>query len=483
MNRSTAVGWTIPPLAGLCLLAGPVAAQRDAPPADSFRVRDSMVAAERGAMDVPERRSEPTSRRLTLRYVRFASRARAPGPPIVFLAGGPGDAATRAFAGMPGAVLDSLRSVADVIAFDQRGTGLSTDGELRCPAGAPLPLDEAATEAAVIEQARAAASGCLRLLAERGVDVRGYTTAESADDVEALRRQLGVPRVTLLAGSYGTHLALAVVRRHPRSVASLVLAGVEGPDDTVKRPAEVEAALNRVLALARQTPAVTELLPNPHRALALVLDSLRASPRSVQLPGVGRVVVGAYDLQRLVAEALGDTRREAQLPALIHALAVQDDFTPLARWSAAARAPRPLDAMHLAMDCASYASEARLRQRSAEAASTLLGGAIDAPLPGVCDVPGLPQLGDDFRAPLRSDVPALLVSGTIDGRTPPANAAEVARGMPAARLLTVEHAAHSLIGLPEVMAATLAFLRGAPTPSHLVVPAPRFDMPTERGHD
>src|SRR5688572_17963039 len=48
------------------------------------------VDAERGVFEVPEDRRDPGSRRIKLTYVRFASTAAKPGPPIIYLAGGPG---------------------------------------------------------------------------------------------------------------------------------------------------------------------------------------------------------------------------------------------------------------------------------------------------------------------------------------------------------------------------------------------------------
>ena len=81
--------------------------------------------AERGFFEVPEDRRIPGSRRIRLGYVRFASTSPNPGPPIVYLAGGPGGSGVRTAMGPRFPIFMALREVADVIAFDQRGTGLS----------------------------------------------------------------------------------------------------------------------------------------------------------------------------------------------------------------------------------------------------------------------------------------------------------------------------------------------------------------------
>jgi pimeloyl-ACP methyl ester carboxylesterase len=85
---------------------------------------------------------------------------------------------------------------------------------------------------------------------------------------------------------------------------------------------------------------------------------------------------------------------------------------------------------------------------------------LNFPKPALCDFPELPRLGDDFRRPVASDVPALLVAGALDGRTPVENAREVAHGMPSAEVLVIENASHSLMGHPDVMRRAIALFRG-----------------------
>jgi pimeloyl-ACP methyl ester carboxylesterase len=405
------------------------------------------IPAERGSFAVPKNRATAARREtMTLRYVRFPSTAAQPGPPIVFLAGGPGDAATRAFRGMPRDMLDRLRAVADVIAFDQRGTGTS-DPAAVCPPGAPAPLDRPLDPVALVDALRARLTACLSSLTAAGIDVGGLTTGESADDVDDLRAALGAPQVMLLAGSYGTHLAFAVARRHPAAVARMVLLGVEGPDDTVKLPIRVEETLARI----------DETHPGLIASIRTLLERLRREPWTKTLPNGQRVTVGAWDLQRRVAESL-DTVPEIEALAPAMAGMLDGDYSDLIRWAIPFRMPRPLNLMNLAMDCASFASPERLARVRDQAPATVLGDAMNVPLPAVCDVPGLPRLPDAFRAPIVSDVPALLVAGTFDGRTPPPNAEAAARGLSRATVLVIPGASHSLFRDAGAMAASLAFL-------------------------
>lgn len=58
----------------------------------------------------------------------------------------------------------------------------------------------------------------------RGSTLRNHTAA-LVSDLETLRRQLGLARWSLLAGSWGTVLALAYAQAHPQRVERLVLRG------------------------------------------------------------------------------------------------------------------------------------------------------------------------------------------------------------------------------------------------------------------
>jgi pimeloyl-ACP methyl ester carboxylesterase len=430
----------------------PLTAQQGEQKPTVFRIGGGVeMPAEHGVLTVPANRQRPESGTIALRYVRFRSGSPAAGAPIVFLAGGPGDAATRAFAGMPRQFLDSLLETADVIAFDQRGTGTSEPRALCAPGGA-LPLDVPLDPARMLPGMSARLQQCLADLANAGVDVGGLTTEQSADDVEDLRKALGAQRVTLLAGSYGTHLALSVARRHPDSVERMALFGVEGPDHTLKLPANVDAVVAEIAGVHSELPA----------AIQTLRSRLRERPWSKTLPNGQQVVVGEWDLQRRIAESLDTTSEIAALVAALPAM-LAGDYSDLVRWTIPYRLARPLNVMNLAMDCASFASRRRLDAIAAQQGSSLLGSAMNFPLPGICDVPGLPRLPDTFRETLTSRVPTLLVSGTWDGRTPPVNAAEVALTMSGAQQVTIPNASHSLFQEPAAMDALRRLLRaGAP---------------------
>jgi hypothetical protein len=137
--------------------------------------------------------------------------------------------------------------------------------------------------------------------------------------------------------------------------------------------------------------------------------------------------------------------------------------------------------MSIAMDCASGISSARRQRIVEEAKGTLLGDAINAPFPEICAGLGVPDAGDAFRTPLASNVPALLISGTLDGRTRPRQADELRLTMPNAEHLVIEGAGHSdplFLATPKIVEAMKAFLRGEPLRERYVdAPPVKFVAP------
>lgn len=435
-----------------------------------FEAQDgTRVDAELGTFSVPENRRRPDSRRIDLKLVRFRTTSAEPGPPIVYLAGGPGGSGTGAARGSRFGLFMRFRETADVIAFDQRGTGMSGSEDLRCSQSLSLALDAPGVPSAQLAVARPSIEACAREVQEKGVDLAGYNSVESADDLNDLRRALGVPKITLWGISYGTHLSLAVLKRHGAHVDRAILAGLEGPDQSYKLPSNVQRLMEEIAAMAKADPAVSAKLPDLLGTLSGILEKLEQKPLVLEVtdPRSGQKVkvgLSAFDVRMTISNMLRGPSSFAILPDVIYKLS-QGDFAVVAEAAGRSRVGPVGSAMSFATDCASGATEARLERIAAEARQTLLGDAINFPFPGVCEAWDVPDLGDEYRSPVKTAVPALFISGTLDGRTPPSNAEEVLAGFANGVHLVIEGAGHSdplFLSSPEIAETMAAFLRGEP---------------------
>lgn len=430
--------------------------------------------AERGFFDVPEDRRLPGSRRIRLGYVRFASTSPNPGPPIVYLAGGPGGSGVRTAMGPRFPIFMALREVADVIAFDQRGTGLSSSIPDRANTTPWPALTHAGITAWYREEMQKAWVDWTRA----GIAMTGYNTEQNADDIEDLRRHLGVDKIDLWGISYGTHLALSVLKRHPDAIGRVALASLEGQDQTVKRPAHIDMFLDRVDRLMGTDPAVRAAIPNMPALMRRVHERFEADPATVTMPaesGTVDVRLGGFGIQYMASAMVANPPSLSMLPSLYLALdagkteVLAPVFPPPHRFF-------NIGGMPEATDLASGISPARLALITEEAKAAVLGDAFNLPMPHLLGaIPGI-DLGEDFRTAIRIETPALLVAGSLDGRTPLEEQAEVIAQFQNRSQVLVENAGHNVFEAhPEVQDLLVQFFRGdAVNDTTLNLPPPTF---------
>lgn len=170
------------------------------------------VKAQLGTLSVPENRSREDSRTIQLKFVRFASTSENPGSPIVYLAGGPGGSGIDAARGSRFPLFMALREFGDVIALDQRGTGMTGFEDLDCDDRYQIPLDKPVDRTEAARLIREKTLGCMERMRASGIDVSAYNTRESAADLNDLRIALEAEKISLWGISYGTHLSLAAMK-------------------------------------------------------------------------------------------------------------------------------------------------------------------------------------------------------------------------------------------------------------------------------
>ena len=169
-----------------------------------------------------------------------------------------------------------------------------------------------------------------------GRQARAYTAAATADDFEAVRKRLGIPKLDLYGVSTGTYLMTVFAQRHPRSVRSIVLSSAFPLRFDMWGRANARAvrlAIRRVCA--RSTTGKCDGA-RTLRQLGRLARRLRAHPIRYRLDGERR---------RLDDTALAGIAYQAgtdgiigQLPAVVRA-ALRGDNRPLI---SAARALGPL---------------------------------------------------------------------------------------------------------------------------------------------
>jgi pimeloyl-ACP methyl ester carboxylesterase len=359
-----------------------------------------------------------------------------------------------------------LREAGDVILLDQRGVGRSKPNLSRLAAES-LPLDVFADSDVALRAFSERTAAAAAYFRGQGFDIQAYNTKESAHDIDDLRKALGVEKLNLVGFSYGTHLGLACIRYHGANLNRVVLIGTEGPDHTNKLPSTSDASLKRLAKLAASAPELKGKVPDLVGMLREVLTRLEKEPVTVQITDQRTrkpvdVKVGKSGLQFLIMRDLGDTNDLPIFPAWFYTM-YQGDYSILSKFVEKRynQFGAGISLMTVVMDASSGTTRQRAAKIEAEAKTALLGNMVNFPFPGVDEVVGNPDLGDEFRSPISTTVPTLFFSGSLDNNTPPFQADEVRRTFRQSTHIVVENAGHeSMFVDARVQQAIVEYLRG-----------------------
>ncbi len=416
-------------LGGVPLAAGPAAAAsppvfRETPCPFPGGDQAAEYDIECGYVTVPERRDRETSRTIELAVaILHSNRPNSGEDPVLFLSGGPGDGALIGIAPLWGG--STIRERHDLILLDQRGTGYSHPALPCQPLDFPPSLYLAQGEADA-ERVRLATI-CLDAYREQGIDVTAYTTRESAADVESVRQALGIDRWSLYGISYGTRLALEVMRTNGSSVKGAVLDSAYPPQ---VRPfedanARFERALDATLAACRADAACSDAYPGIGGRLSTILSNGAA-----QLDG-DYPPIPAWYAASVLNSMLYTPDGIATVPAVVDGL--ERGNAMVIRQRDATWVPNLVEAsatgMQYSVECHDRAFDVDEAAVAADRAANSRYGSIERTrmnLP-VCAAWRAEPPSPEELEPVVSDVPTLVLVGALDPVTPPTYAVETIR--------------------------------------------------------
>jgi pimeloyl-ACP methyl ester carboxylesterase len=401
-----------------------------------------------GYLTVPENRSAPSGRTIRILVARVKAATRAPKPdPIVFLAGGPGGAGTL---GAPGVVAGGMNADRDVIFINQRST-LHSDPHLSCPemddftAQAVGLVYQAASTAALDA---AAITACRERLTPTGVDLAAYDTRENAADIADLRVALGIEQWNVYGVSYGTDLALQLLRDHPEGIRSVVLDSVVPPSQNIvdkwwEAPA---SGLKAIFAACAAQSACAAAYPDLATVFTTTVNRLTTTPAEITAKNASgqpiRVTVDGFKLIPVVLEWSASPTKVVDIPRMIYNLANGDGTLAAAAIVAASDVPADQRgllgaALGLGAYCQEMANWTNPEQALSEA-RIAMPGIPDSVLRiaptgswifDECRAWGLGRSDPAARAPTVSTVPTLILAGTFDSSTAPGWVDQVTPGL------------------------------------------------------
>ncbi|MGW5345311.1 alpha/beta fold hydrolase [Streptomyces sp. NPDC004050] len=454
-----------------------------------------------GTLTVPENRTRPHGRKITLGVALVPAASATPKPdPIVWLAGGPGDDAV----GEAKMAIDGgLNRDRDVVFMSQRGT-YSAHPALTCPdidrfnaRAVGLVSDAPSTERLHVEATRA----CRDRLAALGADLSAYNDTESATDYADLRAALGVKEWNLFGISYGTHLALVAMRQHPEGIRSVGIDGILPPSKagSALTWSSARQGFDGLFKACAQDPACNRRYPNLSATFERLVRELEAEPvtTTVKVPGNPKPVKVVLDGGALVNWLTSATHVAPGVPRSLDELAHGRPQRIAEQWAGGKLSPQAVGRVAHGLVYGVFCSAWTPYETQAQA---LRGGqdaypsfprSVQAQAPQLtflrpdCDAWNVPAAPRSIRDATRSDIPTLALSGGFDAQTGAANGPYVARTLGRAKVVTVPYEPHVVFATSKcAQEITVSFFDDPAAPNTACLKTlrpPEFDTAPEPG--
>lgn len=381
--------------------------------------------------------------------------------PVLYISGGPGGSSWLSEDEISPwyAWLDEVDWQRDVVLYDQRGVGLSQPA-LSCPEldrlrEALLPKNISTQEASALMAEKALE--CRHRLQRNGIDFARFNTRTNAHDAHDLMLSMGHSRWDVFGVSYGTRVALELMRMAPNRIGAAVLDSVYPPQ--VSSELSDPWLLGRVVQMV---PLICELATDcamrPSELLAFLeraVERLQKKPLRFHFVDTAsqqfRTVLYTYeDFIWLLFESMYQWHLLADLPEVIRSVALGQD--------------NPV-----------------LHGMVKDSVENYLGNSISDPVANAVDCNDAPPVtqkdfnrqrkiyGDpwnilahswsnhacrywkdndeakQFRQPVVSDIPTLLLSGEFDPVTPPEWASLAAQNLPNSLLFQFPSIGHGAL--------------------------------------
>jgi pimeloyl-ACP methyl ester carboxylesterase len=384
----------------------------------------SQIDARCGTWNVPEDRANPNARQLELHLAVIPAVKRNPQPdPLFLLAGGPGQSAIEAFPAMI-PLMFRIHEDRDIVLVDQRGTGKSNP--LRCLDPEDESLNDL-TDEEVLEKLKSCP-------AQLDADLRFYTTEIAITDLDEVRVALGYKKINLYGGSYGTRAALTYLRMFPEHVRTVTLDAVVEPDFVMFMDAaeDGQAALEKFFARCESDESCSTTFPNLRSELEELLTRLELSPADITIPHPLTnkpldITVTRELIANMVFNTLYVPDLVATLPLSIHAAYADENYVPLISTAFLVNAGL-YDGMFYAVACTEDAPLLSPDEAEQRSEGSVFGDrTVD--FAAVCAEWQKGEVSAEFREPVKSEVPVLILSGEADPITPPHHAEEVAESL------------------------------------------------------
>jgi len=394
-----------------------------------------------GKLQVPENYSEPDGEQISINFVVLSAIDNSDNKtPLLFLAGGPGQAAAELASGLR-RVFNEVRKTRDLILIDQRGTGESHP--LQCEDSIEQDVYSITPE----EFSEQEVKDCLATF--RG-DLSQYNSENAIRDFDAVRVALGHKQINIYGGSYGTRAGLVYMRMFPESLRSVVLDSVGPIEVPIGLFGQSSArSFNLLLENCQKELSCQKAYPELEQEFKVLLARLAQEPAQVNIahPRLGtqtKFIISEAKLLGTLRMQLYSVATRSLVPLVIHQ-AYLGNYMPLAGLVAQSEGGQGIY-LGLLFNIACNEDFPRISAADFEqdANNNFGGGDSHFGFKMVCPIWPQYRPSEEFYQTVIADIPTLILSGNLDPVTPPSNGVHSENSLPNNHHIIVENASHTV---------------------------------------
>ncbi|MBA6396964.1 alpha/beta fold hydrolase [Colwellia sp. BRX10-4] len=398
-----------------------------------------------GTLQVPENYSLPKGEKITINFaVLPAIDSSQNKKPLMFLAGGPGQASVELAAHIF-STFGEIKKSHDIILVDQRGTGkshpLSCDENDVINAYEIIPEDFSPQE---IKDCIAQFKG----------DLSQYNSENAIRDFDAVRVALGHEKINIYGGSYGTRAALVYMRLFPDALNSVVLDSVGPIEVPIGTFGQSSArSFNLLLENCQQDESCNSAYPLLKDDFTAVIAQLEQAPVNLKIahPRLGTKTDFVLSRSKFISNLrmqLYSMQTRTLVPLVIHQ-AFLGNYQPMIGLIAMSEGGMGMYVgLTLNIVCNEDFPKITTEMFAGDANNTFGGNDSHSAWLQACPLWPKYSVSDDFYQSVTANIPTLILSGNLDPVTPPSNGDESAKTLPNNHHIVSKNSAHIVASTP-----------------------------------
>ncbi len=364
--------------------------------------------------------------------------------PLMFLAGGPGQASVELAAHIF-TTFNEIRKSHDIILVDQRGTGKSH----------PLQCDDNSTRNAydIIPEdfSEQEIKDCL---AQFTGDLSQYNSENAIRDFDAVRSALGHEKIHIYGGSYGTRAGLVYMRMFPDSLKSVVLDSVGPIEVPIGTFGQSSArSFNLLLETCMQDDHCKAAYPELADEFKAVIARLEKAPVKLEIahPRLGTKTNFVLSKSKFINNLrlqLYSMSTRGLVPLIIHQ-AFLGNYQPLIGLIAMSEGGLGMYVgLTLNIVCNEDIPKVTAEMFTADADNDFGGNDSHKPWLQACPLWPKYSVDEAFYNSVTTNIPTLILSGNLDPVTPPSNGDKSALTLPNNHHIISKNNAHIVASTP-----------------------------------